>query len=158
MTKKRTFKNFRQFFKETIFMIKNTKQLRSAMKNRSIPPAFRERLMMAVTSVNNCRFCSYHHSKLALKEGINSEEAAKILEGCVDNCPPSEAPALLYAQGWAESNGNPSSATVQRMVEIYGKQTLRDIDSILLMIRMGNYMGNVASIMLEKMSFGKTLN
>jgi AhpD family alkylhydroperoxidase len=128
------------------------------MKNSSVSPAFRERLMMAVTSVNNCRFCSYYHAKLALQEGISPEDAAKLLEGSVDHCPPTEAPALLYAQNWADSNGNPDSATIQTMTEIYGKQTLCDIDLILHMIRMGNYMGNFADIILEKMPFRKNVN
>ena len=34
--------------------------------------------MLAVTSVEGCRYCSYFHSKLALKGGISQEEKSKI--------------------------------------------------------------------------------
>ncbi len=158
MTKKRTFRNFGQFRLELVFFIKNHKQIKSAMRNTSISPAFRERLMLAVTSVNDCRFCSYYHTQLALQEGISAQEASKLLEGSVDNCPPEEAPALLYAQHWAESDGNPDSKAVQRIIDNYGEQTLQDIDILLHMIRMGNYMGNVVDMIHERMSFRKKHN
>ncbi len=155
MANKRTFRSFSQFWQELFFMLKNRKQIRAAMRNSHILPAFRERLMLAVTSVNDCRYCSYYHIQLALQEGISSEEASKLLQGSFESCPSEEAPALLYAQHWAESDGNPSSEAVQRIIDNYGEQTLHDIDILLHMIRMGNYMGNAVDIIHEKMPLRK---
>ncbi len=155
MSKKRTFSNFGQFWQELFFIFRKRKQIRAAMRNSRISPAFRERLMLAVTSVNDCRYCSYYHTQLALQEGISAEEAGKLLEGSVDNCPPEEAPALLYAQHWAESDGKPNREAVQRIIDNYGEQTRHDIDILLHMIRMGNYMGNAVDIIREKMPLRK---
>ena len=154
MSRKRTFRSFGQFWQELFFMLKNIKQIKSAMQDGNISPAFRERLMLAVTSVNNCRYCSYYHTKLALQEGISAEDAAKLLEGSVENCPPQEAAALLYAQHWAENDGNPDSETVRRMIEFYGEKNLHDIDVILHMIRMGNYSGNAVDKIRARLSLG----
>ncbi len=155
MAKKRTFRSFGQFWQELFFIFKNRKQIRSAMRNSHISLAFRERLMLAVTSVNDCRYCSYYHTQLALQEGISGDEASKLLQGSFENCPPEEAPALLYAQHWAESDGNPNSEAVGRIIDNYGEQTLHDIDILLHMIRMGNYMGNAVDIIRERLTFRK---
>ncbi len=155
MPQKRTFRSFGQFWQEFFFILKHRKHIRSAMRNGYISPAFRERLMLAVTSVNNCRFCSYYHTQLALENGISAEEAGKLLAGSVENCPAEEAPALLYAQHWAESDCNPNPQAVQKIIDNYGEETRHDIDMLVHMIRMGNYMGNALDIMREWMPFGK---
>lgn len=155
MSQKRTFRSFRQFWQELFFILKNYKQIKSAVRDSDISSAFRERLMLAVTSVNDCRYCSYHHTQLALKEGVSAEEAAELLRGSVDNCPSEEAAALMYAQHWAESDGNPDSEAVHRIIENYGEKTLHDIDMLLHMIRMGNYSGNAVDMIRAKMPFGK---
>ena len=64
-----------------------------------------KRLMLAVTAVNGCRYCSYYHAQEALKAGLPDEELQMLLEGVVDDAPPEELPALLYAQHWAEAEG-----------------------------------------------------
>ena len=50
-----------------------------------IPAAFRERLMMVVTEVNGCRYCSYFHARAALAAGVSQEELRSLLGG---NLPP----------------------------------------------------------------------
>lgn len=153
MVKKRTFRSFGQFWQELFFLLINRKQIRAALRNSAVSPAFRERLMLAVTSVNDCRYCSYYHTRLALQEGVSAEEAGRLLEGSVDNCPPQEGAALLYAQHWAESDGAPDRAAVQRIIADYGETTLHDIDILLRMIRMGNYLGNAVDNILERIPF-----
>ncbi len=46
-----------------------------------IPAAFRERLMMVVTEVNGCRYCSYMHARLALSAGASQEELRQTVVG-----------------------------------------------------------------------------
>ena len=70
-----------------------------------LPLDFQERIMLAVTSVNRCRYCTFVHTRAALAAGISPEDAAALLEGSVDAAPEDEATALLYAQHWAETDG-----------------------------------------------------
>jgi len=39
-----------------------------------ISPSFRERLMLVVTEVHDCRYCSYFHSRHALAGGVSEAE------------------------------------------------------------------------------------
>ena len=104
---KRTYNSPREFFSDVLFPFNNRRKLRWVMRGTLISPAFRERLMLAVTAVNGCRYCSYFHTGEALKSGLSREEISRLLSGQVDACPPQEAPAVIYALHWAESNARP---------------------------------------------------
>ncbi|MCK4314262.1 MAG: carboxymuconolactone decarboxylase family protein [Anaerolineae bacterium] len=46
--------------------MKSRSRIRAVMKQNLTSPAFRERLMLAVTAVNGCRYCSHVHAREAL--------------------------------------------------------------------------------------------
>ena len=118
------------------------------MRSEIISPAFRERLMLAVTVVNECRYCSYAHSKEALKHGISQPELEQILSGEFKECPQREIPAILYAQHWAESDGQPQTEALDKLKEYYSHQEIEHIHLYLRMIRLGNLTGNSWDYML----------
>ena len=153
--RRRIYSNFGQFWEETSFAIKNRKKIALVMKGNLISPAFRERLMLTVTAVNNCRFCSYVHSKQALLSGLSKEETEMLLKGVIDNCPDKEIAALFYAQHWADTDANPDPKTKQKLVETYGKDTAEVIELVLRVIRMGNLVGNTWDYFLYRLSFGR---
>jgi len=111
--------------------------------------------MLAVTSVEGCRYCSYFHSRLALKCGVSQEEIKKLLSGDFKDCPEGEAIAILYAQHWAESNAHPDPEADQKLQEIYGFEKAEAIHLMLRMIRLGNLLGNTWDYFLYRISFGK---
>ena len=111
--------------------------------------------MLAVTSVEGCRYCSYLHSKLALKGGISQEEIGKLLSGDVEGCPEEEVLAILYAQHWSESNAHPDPEATQKLQEIYGSEKAEAIHLMLRMIRLGNLLGNTWDYLLYRISFGR---
>jgi AhpD family alkylhydroperoxidase len=151
---KRTYQSLKQVFQDMGYMTKHRTQIRAAMSNGLVDEAFRERLMMAVTSVNGCRYCSYFHAKEALKAGVTPEEIAAMTECEFGTCPVAEQPALLYAQHWAENNAEPELKTRNRVLDIYGEEKLSTIELVLRMIRMGNLMGNSFDKVLFTLSFG----
>jgi AhpD family alkylhydroperoxidase len=111
--------------------------------------------MLAVTSVEGCRYCSYFHSRLALKGGISHEEIKRLLLGDFRDCPEEEVVAILYAQHWAESNAHPDTEAIQKLQEIYGFEKAEAIHLMLRMIRLGNLLGNTWDYFLHLISFGK---
>ena len=153
--KKRTYKNLKDFFGDLWFPIRNRKRLREITEKELISPAFQERLMLAVTAVNGCRYCSYFHAKQALKSGITIEEINQLLSGDVANCSKDEAVGVIYAQHWAESDTHPEPEAVERVKQTYGVEKAEAIHLILRMIRMGNLMGNSWDYFLYRLSFGK---
>jgi len=153
--RKRTYKNLRNVFSDLWFPIRNGSQLIQINRKKLVSPAFRERLMLAVTAVNGCRYCSYFHTKQALKSGITAEDISNLLSGDVANCPQYEAVAVIYAQHWAESDAHPDPDAVKRLQQTYGPEKTEAIHLILRMIRMGNLLGNSWDYLIYRLSFGR---
>ena len=101
-------------------VLKDRAALRSAM--RSVPADFRERLMLAVTAVNGCRYCSYFHARQALRAGVPDEQLQSLLLGDLpQGAPSAELPALCYAQHWAEQDGLPDPQAAAHLRAVYGQ-------------------------------------
>jgi len=125
------------------------------MRGDVVTPAFRERLMLAVTAVNRCRYCSYAHAREALSAGISPGEIEALGQGMFAGSPTKEVPALLYAQHWAEMDGKPEAAVREGVVARYGEQAVGLIELALRMIRVGNLSGNTFDYLLYRISFGR---
>jgi AhpD family alkylhydroperoxidase len=130
-------------------------QMKPLMRGELIDTAFRERLMLAVTAVNGCSYCSYTHARQALAEGIHSDEIRALQDGVVENSPREELPALLYAQHWAETGGKTDPAARGRIIEAYDEDTVNAIELALRAIQMGNLLGNTMDYVLYRLSFGR---
>ena len=128
---KRTYRNPREFFSDMIFLLKKSGRIRDLLRKKILSGSFRERLMLAVTSVYSCRYCSWVHAREAFRSGVNQEEVARLLKGSVDSCPEEEAVAVLYAQHWADSDTKPDHEAIQRLQETYGieKEETNETDS-----------------------------
>jgi AhpD family alkylhydroperoxidase len=154
---KRTYRSFKELLTDLCFPIRNIKQLREVKNKGLLSSALQERLMLAVTAVNGCRYCSYFHTRQALKSGISPEEISRLLSGDVDACPEEEATAVMYAQHWAESDAHPDPETIRKLQQTYSVEKVEALHLILRMIRLGNLLGNTWDYLLYRMSFGKCL-
>lgn len=152
---KRFYKSFSEFRNDLKELNKIKKIVKDYGDREKINADFRERIMLAVTRVNECRYCSYLHSNLALKSGINKEEINLLLQGEYKNCSDEEIPAVLYAQHWADNNGNPDIEAKNKLIEVYGEKKAINIEMYLRMIRIGNLTGNTIDFFLYKLSYGK---
>jgi AhpD family alkylhydroperoxidase len=152
---KRTYKNPKELFSDLLFPIRNGRRLKQAKKQGLITEAFQERLMLAATAVYGCRYCSYVHTKQALKSGISSQEISQLLSGDVANCPEEEAVAVIYAQHWAESDSRPDPEAYRKLQQTYGAKKTEAINLALRMIRLGNLLGNSWDYLIYLISFGR---
>ena len=150
---RRTYPSFAGFVQDVRFMLRNRDQLRTAM--RLLDGAFRERLMLAVTQVNQCPYCADFHTKVALEAGLSQEEIAQLLDGVIEQCPPDEVMAVLYARHWAEQAGQPDPEIRQKLVETYGDAKSDAIDIVLRMIQAGNLAGNTVDYLKYRISGGR---
>jgi len=152
---KRTYRNPKELLADLWFPLRNRKKLREATRTGLLSPDFRERLMLAVTAVNGCRYCSYFHARQALKSGVSQAEIGRLLAGDIGDCPEEEATAVIYAQHWAETDGRPDPEAVEKLQQTYGIEKTAAIHLMLRMIRTGNLMGNTWDYFLYRLSFGK---
>lgn len=152
---KRTYRSLGEVWEDVRFIIKR----RAFIKNETrelISPAFRERLMLVVTQVNECRYCRTFHASEALKVGIADTELAVLLAGQIPSiAPEEEIPALIYARFWAEREGKPDPGTLQDLMDVYGEEKAAAIHIVLRMIRIGNLLGNTADFILYRLTFGR---
>jgi len=153
---RRTYHSLKDFLTDICYILAHRSSLRKAKRGGLVSYAFRERLMLVVTEVNGCRYCSYFHAQVALRAGITKEELKDLLDGCIpEGSPEEEIPALLYAQHWAESDTRPDPEAQRRLLDAFGKDKSDAIQIILRMIRMGNLLGNTWDYWLYRLSFGR---
>lgn len=151
--RRRLYRSPGAFIGEVVFLLRRAGAVRRAM-HRGLSPAFRERLMLAVTAVNGCRYCSWFHSRVALRAGMEGDEVRSILDGMTGKAPEDEIPALLYAVHWAERDAVPDLETRGAFLETYGEEKAEAIELALRAIRMGNLLGNSWDYFLHRLSGG----
>ena len=153
--RRRIYPGPRTFLADLRALLARRGALRAAMRGEHLDPAFRERLMLVVTGVNECRYCSYVHAREALAAGVPPEQIEALAVGAFGESPVHEAPALLYAQHWAEASGRPHPEARRRVLEHYGDEQGERIEVVLRMIRMANLLGNTVDYLLYRISFGR---
>lgn len=112
-----------------------------AKKNKLLSEHFIERIMLAVTEVNGCAFCSFAHTKMALEAGMSNEEIQNMLAGVSDDVPEEEMSAIVFSQHYAESRGYPSKESWERIVEVYGSRQAKGILGAIRIMMFGNAAG-----------------
>lgn len=152
---RRYYDNWRQMSRELLWPLRSRHKLRLAMRGDLVSFAFRERLMLVVTAVNDCRYCAHYHTKVATRADLPPEEIRHLLAGQIDQVPLGELSALLYAQEWAQQNGRFDPTAQQELIQVYGPDKAEAIETILRLIRIGNLSGNMFDYWLYRLSFGR---
>ena len=121
---------------------RHPQRIASARRNPEISPIFAEKIMLAVTGANGCRYCRYAHLRSAQRLGLTQQQIHSLLKGEIEHATVDEAPALFFAQHYAERRGEPEKDILQRLIDAYGPRTAEDIISYIRVISLGNLLGN----------------
>ncbi len=113
----------------------------AVMRPRTIGKATAERLMLAVTQVNGCRYCSYLHTRLALRAGVEGDETRALVAGNLQAAPRAEHTALIFAQHVADTEGQPDAEAFEHVLAEYGPQATHEIMASIRAILIGNIYG-----------------
>ncbi|KAA3664746.1 MAG: carboxymuconolactone decarboxylase family protein [Chloroflexi bacterium] len=152
--RRRTYESLREMAGDLLWPLRHRTQIRQAMRGGLVSPQFRERLMMVVTAVNECRYCAYYHARESERVGLPKSEIRALLAGDLVNAPEEELPALLYAQGFAERNGRFDPTAHHSLQTTYGPTRAATIETVLHLIRTGNLLGNTTDWLIFKLSLG----
>lgn len=128
-------------------------ELHSALAQHRISRAFSEKIMMAVTQVNGCRYCSYAHTRMALQAGVSEPELRDLLMGEFNHLPEHELIAVLFAQHYAEQADHYDATAWQALTETYGLDAANDILAHIRVITFANLYGNTLDALLERLRF-----
>lgn len=125
-------------------------KLRIARKEGLLNKHFIERIMLAVTQVNQCEVCSYAHTKIALEANMSNDEIQAMLGGVTDFAPKDELAAIMFAQHVAETKNHPSKEAWNQVISVYGKKKAFGILGAARIIMMGNAYGIAYSSFLNR--------
>lgn len=110
-----------------------------------------ERIMLAVTEVNGCALCAHGHTRFALEAGVSGDEIRELLGGVADTVPDAELPAIVFAQHYADTRGNPDHHVWRNLVEVYGEEQAVGILGTARIIMWGNAVGIPWSSLLSRL-------
>lgn len=113
--------------------------------------ALREKVIIGVTSVNDCRWCSWLHTGLALKHGVDLEKLQSLLAsgtfGTVDD---REATAVLFAQHFADTRRHPTPEARLALARHFTLHQRLEIMAWIHFIYFANLSGNSADAWLAR--------
>ncbi len=141
----------REFWRLLEDLLTSSRDMRGARKKGLLTSQFGERIMMAVTEVNGCRYCSYFHTKVALQAGLERDEILATLAGDFAHAPREELAALCYAQHYAESGGKLDADANHSLMDEYGPERGRAILGYIRAIMVGNAWGNAFDSLLFRL-------
>ncbi len=150
MFKKRIF-NLKSFIKAVVQVFSGLPKSIDARRLKRIDRLFVEKIRLAATAVNNCEYCSYAHSKIAIRAGMAQSEIERLLRGEIDkDVNEFEITGLLFAQHFAETQGNPESEMIEQLKDFYEEDAAADIIVYLREIQFGNLCGNTFEAFISR--------
>ncbi len=117
-----------------------------------ISRALREQVMLAVTSVNDCRYCDWGHTALAVRNGVDLAALRQTLDG--GSLSPDSTPddvAVLYAQHVASQQGDADPAAKRALAAAWSPDERAEIKAYITAITFGNLVGNSADAWLARL-------
>jgi AhpD family alkylhydroperoxidase len=113
--------------------------------------SLREKVIIGVTSVNNCRWCSWLHTGIALKQGVHLDELQSLLSsGTFGTVTDREATAILFAQHFADTRRHPTPAARLALAKQFTRYQRREIMAWIHFIYFANLSGNSADAWLAR--------
>ena len=115
--------------------------------------ALREKVVLGVTSINDCRYCEWGHTHWALANGVSVEEVNQILGLQVESLEatnPAEAAAILFAQHYAERRDQFDPEAIENLRRFYTDAQVTEILAYVRAITFGTLTGNTVDAFLDR--------
>lgn len=110
---------------------------------RTLSNAFRERIMLAVTAENQCRYCRVAHTGLAHLSNVERQDVLSILSGQDENLPADEQLALAFVRDLAARDFQSRDHSLYAQVgQHFSDKQRAAIESSAHIINFGNRFGN----------------
>ncbi len=110
-----------------------------------------DKILLVVTGINNCKYCTWIDAKIALNDGIDKENVLHILrQNFHTDANKKELPALIYAQNFTETNRHPEAKIVKNLYNTYGEETADKVKLAVRVVTFGNMYFNTWLAVLSR--------
>ncbi len=136
---------FDNLFKLLAAVLASSPVLLAALFRPKTSAALREKVMLGVTSVTDCRYCAWGHGHWAMAHGVSLEEVNQILgqqTASLQAKAPAEAAAILFAQHYAEHLEQFDPAAIDNLRTHYSKAQVAEILAYVRTVTLGGLTGN----------------
>jgi AhpD family alkylhydroperoxidase len=147
-------------FKTVANVVRSGPVLVAAWVRPKTSAALREKVMLGVTSVTDCRYCQWGHTHWAMAHGVSLEEINQILGhqiGSLEAKNPAEAAAILFAQHYAENLDQCDPEAIENLRKHYSNAQTAEILAYVREITLGNLAGNSLEAFLRRFRRGSRL-
>ena len=117
-----------------------------------VDPGFREELMLAVSRLNDCRFCTWGHHEWAQLNGVSDEELAGLEQLDASGFDRRKWIAIRYVRALVERDFMGVQPELRRaMQHKYSPREIREIELIAKVMDIGNRGANTFDAMLSRL-------
>jgi len=141
------------FFKTVANVVASGPVLLAALFRPKTSAALREKVMLGVTSVTDCRYCQWGHTHWAMAQGVPLEEVNQILGHQIESLKaknPAEAAAILFAQHYAENLDQFDPESIKNLRKYYSDAQVAEILAYVRAITLGSLTGNTVDAFLGR--------
>jgi AhpD family alkylhydroperoxidase len=124
-----------------------------ALRSPKTSAALREKVVLGVTSINDCRYCQWGHTHWAMANGVPLEEVNQILGLQIESLEaknPAEAAAILFAQHYAEQLDQFDPESIENLRKYYSDAQVDEILAYVRAITLANLTGNTVDALLDR--------
>lgn len=119
---------------------------------KEVDPGFREELMLAVSRLNGCRYCSWGHHEWAQISGVSNEELAQLEQLDPKGFDRRKWVAISYVRALVQENFVRVQPELRRaMQHKYSAREIRQIELIANVMDVGNRGSNTFDAMLSRL-------
>lgn len=117
-----------------------------------LPPALREKIIVAVAQVNACRMCEHAHTRMALEAGVSDAELAALEN--MDESAFDRPTWLAIAHARERTKANfaqvDEDASQDGVIEALGAQTRRDVEDVARVMTVANRVANTLNALPDR--------
>ena len=141
------------FFRTVADVAVSSPVLAAALVKPKTSAALREKVMLGVTSITDCRYCQWGHTHWARAHGVPLEEINQILGQQIESLEakdPAEAAAILFAQHYAENLDGFDPESIENLRKHYSDAQVAEILAYVRAITLGSLTGNTVDALLGR--------
>ena len=119
---------------------------------KRLDPVFREEIMVAVSTLNACKYCNYAHHDFALQAGVGADELAQ-LEGIEpENFDEKKFLAITYARELVNKKFGAITPELEtELKKFYSREERSDIQTTTRIIMLFSLICNTSDAFLERL-------